>query len=102
MRPHEPHVKNNMKQQITIKDVQGGHYYMHPADIQDYCLVGKVADAYLIHLHTTDERVIKMYLDDANKNIVISNFKKVRPQGEKLIDTYVEGTAGTWQSLAKL
>lgn len=82
--------------------MQGAHYFMRPIDIRGYSIAGKVADTNLIHLHTADEREIAMYLDDVNKNIVISNFKKVRPQGEKLIDTYVEGTAGTWQSLAKL
>ena len=54
---------------------------------------GKVADAYLIHLHTADERKIVMYLDDTNKNIVDSNFKKLRPQVEKLIDLHIEGMA---------
>lgn len=56
--------------------MQGAHYFMRPIDIRGYSIAGKVADTNLIHLHTADEREIAMYLDDVNKNIVISNFKK--------------------------
>lgn len=57
---------------------------MHTADIRGYCIVGKVGDAYLIHLHTADERKIVIYLDDVNKNIVISNFKKLSAKSKEV------------------